>query len=66
MNVIRGSFENEIGKYKFFTTEDAIMEIMKHNELFNSKFVDAKNGDVIIHRERIIEALGIQPPETNQ
>ena len=66
MNVIKLTIENELGKYKFFTTEEILMDIMKHNEVFNNKIIDAKTGHVYFHRENIIEALKIEPPKNNQ
>jgi hypothetical protein len=66
MNVVKLTIENENGKYKFFTTEETVMDIMKHNEVFNSKIIDAKTGEIIIHREKVIDALKIEPPKNNQ
>jgi hypothetical protein len=63
MNIIKLSFENERGKYKLFTTEGVIMDIIKNIELFNNTIVDAKTGEIIIHKERIIAALKIEKPK---
>ena len=55
----------EGGKYKFFTTEDQILNILD-NDLFTMRMVDAKTGKVTIHKDEIMNALKMYPtpPQT--
>lgn len=59
MKVVKITFENDHGKYKLYTTEENILDILKH-ESFTNKIVDAKTGEVIVHSDKIIEALKIE------
>jgi hypothetical protein len=71
MKIVKLTFEDTGGgKYKFFTTADQLLSIMK-DELFTNEFVDAKSGHRIIHKDEIMNALNMyptppEPPQTNQ
>lgn len=60
MKVIKLQFENEHGKYRLYTKEEDILELLKINFL-SSQIIDAKSGEVLVHREKIIESLKIEP-----
>lgn len=66
MKIVKLTFEDTEGnKYKFYTTGEALLNIMQA-EIFTSKFIDAKTGEEIIHKDRILNALKMYPtnPET--
>jgi hypothetical protein len=57
MKIVKLTFEDtEGGKYRFFTTGDQLLSIME-NELFTGLFIDAKTGERVIHKEKIMGAL---------
>ncbi len=58
MVVVKLTFENENGKYKFFTSLDKLTEILK-DPLFTETIVDPKSGEGIVHGIKIIDELGL-------
>lgn len=68
MKIVKLSFEDtDGGKYKFYTTGENLLGILDHHS-FTDKYVDAKTGEEIIHRDRILNALNMypEPPKSNQ
>jgi hypothetical protein len=61
MKIVKITFEDtDGGKYKFYTTKDNLLPILEQ-ELFTGLIIDAKTGERIIHREKIMAALNIEP-----